>query len=272
MKVLITIPSMFKLLGTFQGSDYYYYEAPTNWEKASLIANNVGGKLCVINSKSENDYILSKLPKKYGYESFWIGYYQDINSPFYNEPNGGWKWVDNSIDTFKNWTQGYPNNINNAMYATIGTYNFSNNKWIDLPDSAATIFNKTFPLIEVPGGAILNDQLSLNFKWNNFDSISKSIIRPISNDTNYYLVVKHRNGLETWSSSFHKFSASLMTCNLTDSISRAFGNNLIKKGNRYCIYSGDVNNDGTIDAQDVSLIDNSAYHLNSGYLKEDLNE
>lgn len=194
MKALITIPSMFKLLGTFQGSDYYYYEEPTNWKKASFIANNVGGKLCVINSKSENDYILSKLPKKYGYESFWIGYYQDINTPFYNEPNGGWKWVDNSIDTFKNWTQGYPNNINNAMYASIGTYNFSNNKWIDLPDTGATIFNKTFPLIEVPVGVNINDQLNLKFKWNNFDSTSKSISRTIVNDTIYFLKVYNDNG------------------------------------------------------------------------------
>lgn len=141
-----------------------------------------------------------------------------------------------------------------------GLYSDVSNSMI--PDSLTVMLRKGYAPYQIVDSSksLVNNSGRGSFNFLNSD-----------NDTNYYLVVKHRNGLETWSSSFHKFSASLMTCNLTDSISRAFGNNLIKKGNRYCIYSGDVNNDGTIDAQDVSLIDNSAYHLNSGYLKEDLN-
>jgi hypothetical protein len=38
----------------------------------------------------------------------------------------------------------------------------------------------------------------------------------------------------------------------------------------YCIYSGDVNLDGTIDASDVSSIDNDASNFLSGYVATDL--
>ena len=130
------------------------------------------------------------------------------------------------------------------------------------PDSLTVLLRKRYAPYQIidSSKSIINNSGRGSFNFLNSD-----------NDTNYYIVVKHRNGLETWSSSYRKFTSSLMTYNFTDSLSKAFGNNMIKKGNRYCIYSGDVNNDGTVDAQDVSLIDNSAYHLNSGYLKEDLN-
>ena len=57
----------------------------------------------------------------------------------------------------------------------------------------------------------------------------------------------------------------------TDSSEKAFGNNLLLKGSRYCIYSGDINQEGIIDAFDLSGIDNDASEFASGYLNTDLN-
>lgn len=93
----------------------------------------------------------------------------------------------------------------------------------------------------------------------------------VLNDTNYYIVVKYRSGLETWSSTVNRFTASLLSYDFTNSNDKAFGNNMILKGSRYCIYSGDVNKDGIIDAFDISLIDNSLHNSTSGYINEDLN-
>lgn len=87
----------------------------------------------------------------------------------------------------------------------------------------------------------------------------------------YYIVVKHRNCIETWSSSGVGFTVgSEINYNFTSSSSQAFGNNMILKGTKYCIFSGDVNQDGTVDLTDLSLIDNDAYNFVSGYVSTDL--
>ena len=51
----------------------------------------------------------------------------------------------------------------------------------------------------------------------------------------------------------------------------AYGNNLVLKGSKYCIYSGDVNQDGIIDASDNTVIDNNSYNFVIGYESSDLN-
>jgi hypothetical protein len=62
-----------------------------------------------------------------------------------------------------------------------------------------------------------------------------------------------------------------MNYNFTTSQSQAFGNNLILKGSKYCIYSGDVNQDGIVDIGDISLIDNNVFSVTTGYNTSDLN-
>ena len=39
---------------------------------------------------------------------------------------------------------------------------------------------------------------------------------------------------------------------------------------RFAIFSGDVNQDGTIDASDVSEVDNDGYNSLSGYIRTDV--
>lgn len=88
----------------------------------------------------------------------------------------------------------------------------------------------------------------------------------------YYLVVKHRNSIETWSKSVMQFtSGSPITYDFTTSKTKAYGDNLKFKNFEYCFYSGDVNQDGTVDISDGSLIDNDAFNFVSGYLSTDVN-
>lgn len=90
----------------------------------------------------------------------------------------------------------------------------------------------------------------------------------------YYVVVKHFNSIETWS----KIGGLSLQTNgypipydFTTSASQAYGNNMRLKGGKYCIYSGDVNQDGVIDGSDLSRIDNSAAFYQVGTrLPEDL--
>ncbi len=94
--------------------------------------------------------------------------------------------------------------------------------------------------------------------------------------TPYYLQLKHRNSIETWSSNAVTFDPLTNVCsyNFTSSSSQAFGNNMMQADSsplRFAIYSGDVNQDGVIDLADASLIDNSAINFATGYLPADVN-
>jgi hypothetical protein len=98
----------------------------------------------------------------------------------------------------------------------------------------------------------------------------------------YYLVIKHRNALETWSSLGNKIfglSTGLLSYNFTTSQDQAYGNNLLLKNSVYCIYSGDCADadgtrglqDGLIDANDMAVVDNDAFNYLSGWEVTDLN-
>lgn len=91
----------------------------------------------------------------------------------------------------------------------------------------------------------------------------------------YYLMVNHRNTIETW-------SALPLTLNDGDSLnysfatstSQAYGNNLKQIDTsplRFGAYSGDVNQDGTIDVLDLFLTDNDAFNFVTGYVNTDVN-
>ncbi len=105
------------------------------------------------------------------------------------------------------------------------------------------------------------------------DSTGKGIISfpRITNGTFYYLQVNHRNSIETWSATTQRFQNGTMNYNFTTAASQAYGNNLVLKNGKYCIYSGDVNQDGIIDASDLGQVDNAVYNYTSGYVQTDLN-
>ncbi len=87
----------------------------------------------------------------------------------------------------------------------------------------------------------------------------------------YYLVINHKNSLETWSSAAQNFTSGSINYDFTLSASQSYGNNSRQKGNRFCIYSGDVNKNGSIDVIDISIVDNAVYNFESGYSISDLN-
>lgn len=88
----------------------------------------------------------------------------------------------------------------------------------------------------------------------------------------YYIVVRHRNGLETWSKpggvSVQRGSTAFY--DFTSLQSQAYGGNLVLRGTKFCIYSGDVDADGVIDSDDLSIIDNQAFVFTQGYEIGDL--
>jgi peptidoglycan/xylan/chitin deacetylase (PgdA/CDA1 family) len=91
------------------------------------------------------------------------------------------------------------------------------------------------------------------------------------NDTQYYLVVRHRNSIETWSASTISFHSVNLNYDFTSGPNKAYGNNLIVKGGKACIYSGDVNQDGLVDLSDLVLVDNDNANYVTGFAITDVN-
>ncbi|MBK8553416.1 MAG: hypothetical protein IPL53_21070 [Ignavibacteria bacterium] len=94
------------------------------------------------------------------------------------------------------------------------------------------------------------------------------------NSVPYYIQLKHRNSIETWSNGAQIFTGSSLIYNFTTSTSQAFGNNAIQVDTspvRFAIYSGDANQDGLVDLNDVISVYNAATAFATGYIQHDMN-
>lgn len=100
------------------------------------------------------------------------------------------------------------------------------------------------------------------------------LFRNVQNGIPYYVEVTHRNALATWSATPVSFVNSDASIAFSVDAIYAYGNNEIQVDNSpynvFAFYSGDVNQDGTIDATDVSAIDNDAQNFVGGYVVTDL--
>lgn len=95
-------------------------------------------------------------------------------------------------------------------------------------------------------------------------------VTPNYNGT-YFITVKHRNSIETTTPTALSFSGSSVSHNFTSSAAQAYGNNLKESAGLFLIYSGDVNQDGSIDTGDMLPVDNDSFNYSSGYLSSDVN-
>lgn len=141
-----------------------------------------------------------------------------------------------------------------------GLYDQNSNTMIS--DTATVFLRSSSPpyLVVDFAKAVLNNSGSAAF---NFISAS--------NGVPFYVVFVHRNSVETWSAAGMSFSANSLSYDFTAAASQAYGNNLKLSGTKWTIYSGDVSQDGAVDASDLSLIDNDATNFVSGYVPTDIN-
>lgn len=114
-------------LGAYDGGEYYVSSIPVAWDSAQAFAVELNGGLAVISSQEENDWISNLVGDNY----VWIGLYQDLNSTYYSEPDGGWGWVNGAPFVYENWASNSPNNVNNGSEHHCQMY--SNGLWNDAP-------------------------------------------------------------------------------------------------------------------------------------------
>ena len=89
-------------------------------------------------------------------------------------------------------------------------------------------------------------------------------------NNSYYLNVKHRNSLDTWSALPVSFASDQVNYDFSTAATQAYGNNEHNLAGVYCIHSGDINRDGAINLSDVSSLESAFPLYTTGYLVYDL--
>jgi hypothetical protein len=108
---------------------------------------------------------------------------------------------------------------------------------------------------------------------------SLSLNIPSSFSGSYYIVIRQRSSVETWSALPVSFTGSVITYNFTFSAGQAFGNNMkrmLPESSIYALYTGDVSSpsgsqDGYVDIFDDVDIFNQSTTGAYGYIPDDLN-
>ena len=110
-----------------------------------------------------------------------------------------------------------------------------------------------------------HNPVDLNINGTCSVNLSSSVL-----NSNYYIVIKHRNSIETWSANPLSFSGSNINYNFTTGANQAYWNNLNSINGVYVIYGGDVFNDGYIDIFDMIEVENAANNFQEGYIITDI--
>jgi hypothetical protein len=87
------------------------------------------------------------------------------------------------------------------------------------------------------------------------------------------LEIINRNAITTWSRDGGELleKGKFVLYDFTSDSLKTLGQNVIKINNQWCIYNGDINQDGFIDFSDLGLVDNDAYNYVSGFVVTDVN-
>ena len=136
----------------------------------------------------------------------------------------------------------------------------------EIPDTVTVILRKNispYDIVDSAKNILLGPSAGQDFYFGK-----------VHNNVPYYIQIRHRNSLETWSADPVLFSYQQTSIAFSVDAIYAFGNNEIQVDtspyNVFAFYSGDVNHDGTIDASDLSDTDNDSFFGLSGYVRTDV--
>lgn len=165
-----------------------------------------------------------------------------------------------SIDSNSYFIESSQTSVNITL-AIEGLYN-PNNSYLNRKESVTAYLrndNSSYALVDSAASVIDSLTLTGHFSFANVNS-----------GTSYFIEMKHKNSIGTWSANPVTINGDSATYNFTTAITKAFGNNMILKSNKWCIYSGDINQNGSIDLTDVLDVFNTATNFITGNVVQDL--
>jgi|UPI00048A356E hypothetical protein len=178
------------LFHTIGSHAYFYKNQAVTWPQAKAYGDQIGVSLYVINDAAEELSVYNSLPFR-GNDGihYWIGLFQDLTSPNYSEPSGGWKWVDNTPFQYSNWGAGEPNNSfsSGENFAQI-EWDDDGIKWNDAGNainSSNCACDVSYPIYEF--------QSQSTYVWSTGET--SATINPSPNQTTTYWVDVTTNGV-----------------------------------------------------------------------------
>jgi len=96
----------FTYLNEINGHYYYISKNTSNWNDASVIAQNNSSYLATITNEAETNLFLSLQ------QDLIVGLLQNESNSNFSEPSGGWEWITSEPFNYPQWSSGEPNNIN----------------------------------------------------------------------------------------------------------------------------------------------------------------
>ncbi len=88
----------------------------------------------------------------------------------------------------------------------------------------------------------------------------------------YYIAVKHRSAVETWSNGSVLFSTNPVSYDFSNAANKAFGNNMLQvETGIWALFNGDTNQDTLVDTQDYTSWESDYLNSVFGYTANDLN-
>ena len=121
------------LLNPTNGHFYDLYSEQLSWSDAKLAAEGriwqgVPGHLVTIQNQAELDWIVQNIAPGRP----WIGLSQNLASPTFSEPGGGYEWVTGEPFTFDSWSPGEPSNNDGFGGTEEFVEMFANGAWNDV--------------------------------------------------------------------------------------------------------------------------------------------
>ncbi len=262
----------------------------------AFFSQNVVGPQTLVRSGSllipDSTYSIGSSPNQFGPEiTFDIPYYYAGGHLLIEIRQTGFTGTSRSVDAIGSTTSGYGTDFSACWKAgDTATFNASQGNFcVTRISSQSNKILNLQSLIEGRYNDVTNLMVSDTTKVLLHSAISPypvvdSAVSVLNSDgkgvfnfsnavsgVNYFIVVNHRNSIETWSANAMSFTSDTLSYDFTTAATTAYGNNLVLKGTRWTIYSGDINKDGFVDLTDVSLAYNDAVLFVNGYNITDVN-
>lgn len=165
-------------------------------------------------------------------------------------------------------------NVNLAITAFLQGLYLGNNTMIAAPFAANGVSPLTLAdtiTVELHDAATQALSYSMSALLSTSGNTTVSLPASVANN-NYYIVILHRNSVATWSASPVLMSASGTSYDFTTAANKAAGSNMMDDGNGvYLIFTGDINQDGSVDFNDYPVLDIASSAGLLGYDVSDLN-
>jgi chitodextrinase len=167
--------------------------------------------------------------------------------------------VTNSIVNLKLYIEGYYNTSSHSMTPVKANQGIGTST-TDVEDITVELRNATTYALVTSTTTILNTDGSAICTFNTAPNGS------------FYLVIKGRNIVQTWSANPVNVGTTPSTYDFTNAANKAFGDNMIQlESGVWGLYSGDINQDDIIDTSDYSVWESDFNSFTFGYFSTDIN-